>query len=112
MSPRTLRVFSVVLALSSILVEVECGQRQHHEARAVAVADVSKDETLVSGASGRDVVEAVTARLDASCIFPDDKLFFRRLANVESTDGIDSSTFRSGYYGGIWQVRIYHSEAI
>lgn len=109
MSPRTPTVFAALIAFCTVLTEVEC--RQHHEARALAVATVSNDDTLRPGANGRDVVDAVTARLEASCVFPDDKLFFRRLANVESADGADPNTYRDGYYGGIWQVRIRCSDA-
>jgi hypothetical protein len=62
------------------------------------------DQTQTPGAKGADIVETVISRLDASCIFPDDKLFMRRLSYVESYDGHDPNTFRPGYYGGIWQV--------
>ena len=38
--------------------------------------------------------------------FSEDKLFLRRLAYVESSDGSNPDTFRSGYHGGIWQVTL------
>lgn len=62
------------------------------------------DETLSSEAGGAAVVEMVCARLEASCIFPDDKLFLRRLAFVQSADGTSPDTYAKGYYGGIWKV--------
>lgn len=63
------------------------------------------DETQTPSASGPNVVETTIRRIDASCSFDDNTLFLRRLAYVESTDGLHPDTFRSGYYGGIWQVR-------
>src|SRR4051794_5021681 len=36
--------------------------------------------------------------------FPDDHDFLRRVAAVESNYGENPSTYRTGYYGGIWQV--------
>lgn len=78
--------------------------------RAVVVA-VSNDDTLRPGAVGPGVADAVCARLEATCVFPDDKLFTRRLAFVESADGNDPNTFRDGYYGGIWQVGLCRSSA-
>ena len=63
------------------------------------------DQTKQPEAKGADIVEAVLDRLSTSCVFSDDKLFMRRLAYVESADGADPDTFRSGYFGGIWQVK-------
>jgi hypothetical protein len=65
------------------------------------------DRTLETTANGRGIVDAVVDRLAASCIFPHDKLFMRRLAVVESDDGYSKSTFRDNYFGGIWQVRSF-----
>jgi len=65
---------------------------------------VSFDQTRQSGSAGAAVVDAVIGLIEASCIFPDDKLFMRRLAYVESGDGTDEKTFRAGYDGGVWQV--------
>jgi len=65
---------------------------------------INSDQTLESGAKGAGVVEATCSVIEASCVFSEDKLFMRRLAYVESTDGFNPDTFRSGYYGGIWQV--------
>lgn len=63
------------------------------------------DKTRIAGTVGSDVVEAVVNIIREACIFPNDKLYLRRLAFVESMDGMESNTYRNGYYGGIWQVR-------
>lgn len=68
-------------------------------------ANASIDNTLTEEASGHSVVEATLRLVHRACVFPDDKLFSRRLAYVESNDGLHPRTFRQGYYGGIWQVR-------
>ena len=62
------------------------------------------DDTLVAGASGSDVVAAVIAKIEASGVFPTDNRLLRRIAYVESLDGMHPNTYRTGYYGGIWQV--------
>ena len=72
----------------------------------VGVVVNGQDGIVQPNARGGDVVEAVTSRIEASCVFPDDKLLTRRLAYVESYDGVDEKTFRPGYYGGIWQAGI------
>ena len=41
---------------------------------------------------------------DVVGIFPNDHKFLCRVAWVESKYGEDPNTYRSGYYGGIWQV--------
>lgn len=64
------------------------------------------DQTRVPGASGADIVEAVISLIHESCIFPNDRLYLRRLAYVESNDGTDTSTYRPGYDGGIWQASL------
>jgi len=64
------------------------------------------DQTREAGAAGAPVVDTVTRLIESSCIFPDDKLFIRRLAYVESVDGTLDNTFREGYDGGIWQVLV------
>ena len=64
------------------------------------------DATLEKFAKGSAVVIAVCQLIENSCIFPDDKLFCRRLAYVESLDGNDPDTFRPQYNGGIWQVKV------
>ena len=65
---------------------------------------VSTDRTRQPEAAGTDVVFASVSLIQESEIFPDDKRFLRRLAYVETRDGVDINTFRSGYFGGIWQV--------
>ena len=60
------------------------------------------DRTLERGVSGADVVKATVNKIQN--VFGDDQQFLRRIAYVESKDGTDSNTYRSGYHGGIWQV--------
>ncbi|XP_071097398.1 collagen alpha-6(VI) chain-like [Haliotis cracherodii] len=69
-----------------------------------AVVRSQRDRTRENGTYGSDVVEGVMSALRDACIFPDDKLFLRRIAYVESKDGASSKTYRDGYNGGIWQV--------
>ena len=68
-------------------------------------AQAANDATLIPEAKGAEVVEMTVDKIEASCIFPEDKLLLRRLAYVESNDGVHPDTFRKGYFGGIWQVR-------
>ena len=70
----------------------------------VNVCSQTHDGIITPLASGSSIVESVCSLIESTCIFPDDKLFMRRLAYDESTDGTNSNTFRTGYYGGIWQV--------
>ena len=67
-----------------------------------------EDLTLVAEVRGTEVVEAVEEKIQNSGIFPEDHEFFRRVAFVETADGSDFSTYREGYHGGIWQVRILY----
>ncbi|XP_067667789.1 uncharacterized protein [Haliotis asinina] len=62
------------------------------------------DFTLTPGTGGSVVVNAAVDRIRSNCILGDDRLFLRRLAYVETTDGEDSDTYRQGYDGGIWQI--------
>lgn len=62
------------------------------------------DVTRQPDVKGTDVVNAVVDLIKAKCVFPEDRLFLRRLAFVESTDGNDPDTYRQGYDGGIWKV--------
>ena len=66
------------------------------------------DDTLRDGASGSKVVEAVVDRIEAACIFPEDKMFMRRVAYVESQDGMEDATYAPRYNGGIWRVSDAH----
>lgn len=61
------------------------------------------DKTQIREESGADVVRAVVNRIQ-EVFGKNDKQFLRRVAFVESKDGTDSNTYRSGYHGGIWQV--------
>lgn len=63
------------------------------------------DEGLIPEGYGAPLVESIVERIQASCVFPEDKLLLRRIAFVESQDGHDSNTYRDGYHGGIWQVK-------
>ena len=83
-----------VLVAVVVCVLVRVGQCSEH------------DQTLSPGARGPGVVEAVVNRLESSCIFAEDKLYTRRLAYVESYDGLHPDAFRPGYHGGIWQASI------
>ena len=65
------------------------------------------DEAMVPGGRGSGMVESVSERIEASCIFPDDKLMLRRISYVESQDGLEADTYRDSYHGGIWQVSIW-----
>ncbi|XP_070175722.1 uncharacterized protein [Littorina saxatilis] len=64
----------------------------------------AQDLTRKYRAVGPEVVEDVVDTVRRSCVLPLDNLLLRRLAYVESRDGTDSHTFRSGFFGGIWQV--------
>lgn len=58
-----------------------------------------------AGASGAGVVDAVVNLIYHSCIFPEDYLFLRRLAYVETRDGTIPYTYDPNYYyAGIWRV--------
>lgn len=61
------------------------------------------DKTLNEGATGSDVVNAVIAKLEASEIFDNDHRLLRRLAFVESADGVTDRTPCSNG-GGIWAL--------
>lgn len=67
-------------------------------------ADSQLDLTLAINESGIAVVLATISRVNQSAVFSDDNRLLRRVAFVESQDGLDPDTFRAGYNGGIWQV--------
>ncbi|XP_025113618.1 uncharacterized protein LOC112575805 isoform X2 [Pomacea canaliculata] len=73
---------------------------------AVTQLNVHADSPVVqAGASGSDVVDAVVDLIDHSCIFPDDYLFLRRLAYLETEDGKAPNTYMMNtYYNGIWRT--------
>ena len=62
------------------------------------------DLTRVHEAAGTDVVLATISLIQRSGTFSDDNRLLRRVAHIESGDGLDEDTFREGYNGGIWQV--------
>lgn len=62
------------------------------------------DRTREDRAVGADIVQAVVDIIRENCIYPNDRIFLRRLAYVESKDGLNTDTFRPNFYGGIWQV--------
>ena len=62
------------------------------------------DRTVEDKATGGYVVDAVVDKIQKSCIFSNDKMLLKRIALVESVNGLNDKTFRSGYFGGIWQV--------
>ena len=63
------------------------------------------DDTRVPETGGADVIEAVLDQLESSCVFPEDKLFLWRLAQVETVMGAPSETYADPeYHGGIWKV--------
>ncbi|KAK6171215.1 hypothetical protein SNE40_019451 [Patella caerulea] len=64
----------------------------------------SLDLTRVEDQKGRLVVQGVIDAIRSNCIFAGDRLFLRRLAKVQSNDGLDISTYRADYHGGIWQI--------
>ena len=65
------------------------------------------NETKVPGAAGPKVVEAVVTTIESAKIFSKNHNvhgYIRRVALVESKDGLDNATYRENYHGGIWQV--------
>ena len=57
-------------------------------------------------AAGPKVVDTVVSQIESAKIFEDDHMhdYVRRIAMVESKDGLDNTTYREGYHGGLWQV--------
>ena len=57
-------------------------------------------------AAGPEVVDTVVSQIESAKIFEDDHMhnYVRRIAMVESKDGLDNTTYREGYHGGLWQV--------
>ena len=65
------------------------------------------NETKVPGAAGPKVVETVVTTIESAKIFSENHNmpgYVRRIAWVESKDGLDNATYRDSYHGGIWQV--------
>ena len=63
-----------------------------------------QDLTTQPGTSGSVVVFACISRIQQSGIFTSDNEMLSRIAYVETNDGNDADTYRSGYHGGIWAV--------
>ncbi|KAK3599229.1 hypothetical protein CHS0354_012837, partial [Potamilus streckersoni] len=51
------------------------------------------------------VVETVATLIRETCIV-DDHLFLRRMAAIETQNGLDPATYRPGYNGGIWNAGV------
>ncbi len=65
------------------------------------------DLTLTVGETGKAVVQAVVAKIEASEIFPTDNRLLRRIAYVESKDGtLTKFSTCQNHNGGIWQVHV------
>ena len=63
------------------------------------------DRTIEPEVRGNEVVETVVSRIERSAIFENDYGYIRRIAWVETRDGLNrTATFRNGYHGGLWQV--------
>ena len=63
------------------------------------------DRTIEPEVRGSEVVETVVSRIERSAIFENDYGYIRRIAWVETRDGLSrTATFRNGYHGGLWQV--------
>ena len=64
------------------------------------------DMTRVPEVRGSLAVETVVVdRIKRSAIFKNDFGYIRRIAWVETRDGLNRTfTFRPGYHGGLWQV--------
>ena len=63
-----------------------------------------QDLTTQAGANGSAVVFACISRIEQSEIFTSDNEMLRRIAYVETSNGNEEDTYRSGYHGGIWAV--------
>lgn len=64
------------------------------------------DLTRTYDSKGSEVVNAVINILRRSCIFPDDLLYLRRVAYIDTHDGMDPYTYVIRFHGGIWHVSI------
>jgi len=71
----------------------------------VSTCEVRVDPYIPKG-KGKEVVTKVANIINNLGIFPSDHKFLCRVAWVESKYGEDKGTYRPGYHGGIWQVKI------
>jgi len=63
------------------------------------------DRTIEPEVRGSEAVETVVGRIERAAIFENDYGYLRRIAWVETRDGLNyAATFRVGYHGGLWQV--------
>ena len=60
--------------------------------------------TYQEGAAGSEATLLSIGSIHQSGVFGDDNELLRRIAYTETRDGTLSSTYRSGYHGGIWAV--------
>ena len=81
----------MILALIAFVVSLICCQ--------------AVDLTLVAQETGPDVVDAVVDQISLSCVFGNDKLMLRRMAQAETNDGATLVT-AANYDGGIWKVSL------
>ena len=65
------------------------------------------DSPYTPGGKGNSVVTQVVNTINSLGIFPNDHKFLCRVAWVESKYGEARGTYRPGYHGGIWQVKIW-----
>ena len=56
------------------------------------------------GAAGSEAALLSIGAIQQSGVFGDDNELLRRIAYTETRDGTLSSTYRSGYHGGVWAV--------
>ena len=63
-----------------------------------------RDVTLISENKGSDVALACVHKITQSGVFGSDNSLLRRLAFVESRDGMDADTYQDGFHGGMWQL--------
>ena len=62
------------------------------------------DQTLVPEQNGTAVVQACIAKITQASIFTNDNQLLRRIAYVETNDGLDADTYTANNSGGIWQL--------
>ena len=84
-----IKMLKVIVVLSALLAIAHCQ---------------GQDLTTQPGANGSAVVSACISRIEQSGIFTSDNEMLRRIAYVETNNGNDADTYRSGYHGGIWAV--------
>ena len=69
------------------------------------VVSIQLDESVLKGGrSGTDVVLLSIAYIHQVAIFQDDNNLLRRIAFVETEDGLNTDAFNQGNSGGIWAV--------